>query len=136
MNEYKIIIGATDPLGIKFLANVVKFANKGATLCQEHPYTCRFPHKAVMFLSTDEYLESDIVNGVKVEPVNLVYTVEMLEALSWEKFKSVVRKGGVTKGRDRKVMQTQYLKNTGQIPGGEEVASDEPEEDSEGKSEE
>lgn len=113
MNEYKIIIGATDPLGIKFLANVVKFANKGATIDEAHPWTCKFPAKVYMNIKTDEYLETDMVNGIQVFPISITYTKEMLDALEWTEFKDVVKKRGVG-GRDRAQMVRQYLEATQQ----------------------
>lgn len=113
MNEYKIVISGTDPYGIKFLNTVVEFANKGATIDEAHPWTCKFPAKVFMNIKTKEYLETDILSGVQVMPISIIYTKEMLDALEWTEFKDVVKKRGVG-GRDRAQMVRQYLEATQQ----------------------
>lgn len=113
MNEYKVMVSGVDPFGIKFLKTVVELAQKGAVIDEDHPWTCKFPAKVFMKIKTDEYLETDIVNGVTVMPISIVYTKELLEDMPWEEFRETVRTGGV-KGKDRQRMLREYLKNTGQ----------------------
>ena len=113
MNEYKIAISANDPYGAAFLKTVVGFANKGAVIDEAHSWTCKFPAKVYMNIKTDEYLETDMVNGIQVFPISITYTKEMLDALEWTAFKDVVKKRGVG-GRDREQMVRQYLEATHQ----------------------
>lgn len=121
MNKYKIELRATDSAGIKFLENVVRFANLGATIDSDYPTKNTFPNKVMLNVETEKFLEDDMVNGVRVYPVELQYSKEQLDAMSWPEFKETV-KALVPKGRDRTIMTNKYLEacKTGIVSDSEE----------------
>lgn len=107
MNKYKIELRATDSAGIKFLENVVRFANLGATIDGDYPTKNSFPNKVMLNVETEEFLEDDMVNGVRVYPVELQYSKEQLEEFEWDKLKTVCKERGIS-GRDRAQLIRQY----------------------------
>lgn len=121
MNKYKVELKATDSAGIKFLENVVKFANMGGKLDSDYPTKNTFPNKAMFYVETEEFLSDDMVNGVRVYPLELQYSKEQLDAMSWPEFKETV-KTLVPKGRDRTIMTNKYLEacKTGIVSDSEE----------------
>jgi len=121
MNLYKVELKATDASGIKFLENVIKFSKLGATIDTAYPTKNTFPNKVMLNIETEEHLEDDMVNGVRVYPVELQYSKEQLDAMEWSEFKAAV-KHLVPKGRDRNVMTNKYLEacKTGIVSDSEE----------------
>lgn len=107
MNTYKIELRATDSAGIKFLENVVRFANLGATIDSDYPTKNSFPNKVMLNVETEEFLEDDMVNGVRVYPVELQYSKEQLEEFDWDKLKAICKERGIS-GRDRAQLIRQY----------------------------
>lgn len=107
MNKYKIELKATDSAGIKFLENVVRFANLGATIDSDYPTKNTFPNKVMLNVETEEFLEDDMPNGVRVYPVELQYSKEQLEEFEWDKLKAVCKERGIS-GRDRSQLIRQY----------------------------
>lgn len=107
MNKYKILLKSTDPMGMRFLNNVVLFANAGATLDRDYIPSMKFPFKAMFDYETSDYLETN--QEMEVIPLELVYTKEMLDNLEWEEFKKVVGAKGIG-GRARELMTNNYLK--------------------------
>ena len=107
MNSYKIELRATDSAGIKFLENVVHFANLGATIDSDYPTKNSFPNKVMLNVETEEFLEDDMANGVRVYPVELQYSKEQLEEFEWDKLKAVCKERGIS-GRDRAQLIRQY----------------------------
>lgn len=108
MNKYKIELKATDSAGIKFLEQVVKFANMGASIDTAYPTKNSFPNKVMLSVETEEFLEDDVANGMRVYPVELQYSKEYLESLPIEDMRPLVAQKGV-KGRDKTKMIKQYL---------------------------
>jgi len=108
MNSYKVELKATDSAGIKFLENVVRFANLGATIDSDYPTKNTFPNKVMLNVETEEFLEDDMLNGVRVYPVELQYSKEYLESLPIEEMRPLVAQKGI-KGRDKTKMIKQYL---------------------------
>ena len=109
MNKYHVNVSDTDALGIKFFQTCINLAQKGATLKEDNALKISFPRSVWFEISTDEFLESDILQGLKVIPVEVQYTKEMLEAMEWETFKTSVGQKGV-RGRARDVMTAKYIK--------------------------
>lgn len=112
MNEYKIIVKGTDPLGISFLKNIVELASKGAVLLDNPPVHNRFPHSAVLEISTEEELVTDMRKGIQVVPRITSYTRDQLEEMEWDKLKTICKRIGIG-GRDRNLMVTKYLQALG-----------------------
>lgn len=108
MNSYKVELKATDSAGIKFLENVVRFSNLGAKIDSSYPTKNTFPNKCMLSLETEEFLEDDMVNGVRVYPVELQYGREYLETLTIQELRPLVKERGVT-GRDTQQMIREYL---------------------------
>lgn len=107
MNKYKIELRATDSAGIKFLENVVRFANLGATIDSDYPTKNTFPNKVMLNVETEKFLEDDMLNGVRVYPVELQYSKDQLEEFEWDKLKAVCKERGIS-GRDRAQLIRQY----------------------------
>ena len=107
MNTYKIELKAKDSAGIKFLEQVVKFANMGASIDTAYPTKNTFPNQVMLSVETEEFLEDDIVNGMRVYPVELQYSKEQLEEFEWDKLKAVCKERGIS-GRDRAQLIRQY----------------------------
>ena len=132
--KYEIHIESRDQLGFNMLENVVKMANLGATLKPDHMPIMRWPFACKMILESDTaptpepqiriFEESGAEvrfvpklaepasfsmdsESVEVVPA-VIHSKESLEKLSWDEFKEVVNKSGVT-GRDRTKMTKQYL---------------------------
>lgn len=108
MNTYKIELKAKDSAGIKFLEQVVKFANMGASIDTAYPTKNTFPNQVMLSVQTEEFLEDDIVNGMRVYPVELQYSREYLETLTIQDLRPLVKERGVT-GRDCNQMIREYL---------------------------
>lgn len=138
MNIYEVVVTGGDMLGGSFLSNIVELANKGAVLKEGEVPRMSFPHAARMSLETEEEMVSDhrylvfpisepkkeaaakaikekeeakaLEEQKKLEAIANDKTAakEHLESLSWEDFKAEVNAKGVS-GRDRKLMQRQYL---------------------------
>ena len=108
MNSYKVELKATDSAGIKFLENVVRFANLGATIDTAYPTKNTFPNKVMLNVETEEFLEDDMVNGVRVYTVELQYSKEYLETLTIEELRPICKERGVT-GRANQQMIRDYL---------------------------
>lgn len=121
LNKYHVNVSDTDALGIKFFQTCINLAQKGATLKEDNALKISFPRSVWFEIITDEFLESDILQGLKVIPVEVQYTKEMLEAMDWETFKNIVQAKGI-RGRQREVMQSKYLKacETGVVDSTEE----------------
>lgn len=107
MNKYKLILKSTDPMGMRFLNNLMYFANRGATLDKQYSPSLKFPHKAMLYYETEDYLQTN--EEIEVLPIEIIYTKEMLDAMDWETFKSVVNEKGVA-GKKRNIMTNDYLK--------------------------
>lgn len=117
MNKYLVYVqGPKDSLGFNFIENVVKLANKGATLQEGKLPRCSFPHSAWMYLETDEIMEDS--PGFTFQIISEIFTKEQLEAMDWQDFKRIVNKAGV-KGKDRQLMTNKYLQATDQWDSGE-----------------
>lgn len=109
LNKYHVNVSDTDALGIKFFQTCINLAQKGATLKEDNTLKISFPRSVWFEISTEEFLESDILQGLKVIPVEVQYTKEMLEAMEWETFKTAVALKNV-RGRSRDVMTAKYIK--------------------------
>lgn len=120
MNKYKILLKSTDPMGMRFLSNLMRFANKGATLDRQYSPSLKFPHKAMLYFETEEYLYSN--EEMEILPIEIIYTKEMLDEMDWEKFKATVGAKGVG-GRKRNIMTNNYLK----VVNGEKLEESEEE---------
>lgn len=107
MNKYKLILKSTDPMGMRFLNNLMYFANKGATLDRQYSPSLKFPHKAMLYYETTDYLETS--EEMEVLPIEIIYTKEMLDDMDWDTFKFVVNEKGVG-GKKRNFMTNNYLK--------------------------
>lgn len=108
MNKFKVELKATDSAGIKFLEQVVKLANQGATIDSSYPTKNSFPNKVMLSIETEEFLVDDIKNGMRVYPVELQYSREYLEKLTIQELRPIVKERGVT-GRDCNQMIREYL---------------------------
>lgn len=124
MNTYKITVKGTDILGIKWLRNIVKFANMGAKIEERFHIKTTFPHEVTMLLETDKdvRLETNMAEGIIVYPVLVAKTREEMEAMEWEDFKRECKAWGVG-GRHRETMTNQYMKATEQEEGIKEADS-------------
>lgn len=112
-NKYLVYVTGlgNDSIGYTFAKNLVKLANKGAVL-QEGKVPClRFPYSAWLEYETDEEMQDE--PGIRYQIVQETLSKEQLEALDWESFKRHLRRVGIT-GRDRSLMTSKYLKQTGQ----------------------
>lgn len=107
MNKFKVELHATDCYGLKFLEQVIWLSSMGATLDKEYPNKNTWPNKAMFYVQTEEFLEDDMANGVRVYPVELQYSKERLEEFEWDKLKSVCKERGIS-GRDRSQLIRQY----------------------------
>lgn len=107
MNTYKVELKAKDSHGIKFLEQVVRFANMGATIDTAYPTKNTFPNQVMLSVKTEEFLEDDMANGMRVYPVELQYSKEQLEEFEWDKLKSICKERGIS-GRDRAQLIRQY----------------------------
>lgn len=121
MNKYHVNVSDTDALGIKFFQTCIKLAQKGATLKEDNALKISFPRSVWFEISADEFLETNILQGLKVIPVEVQYTKEMLEAMKWEEFREVTKKL-VPKGRDRQIIMNKYLEavKSGKVDSSEE----------------
>lgn len=108
MNTYKIELKAKDSSGIKFLEQVVRFANMGASIDTAYPTKNTFPNQVMLKVETEEFLEDDMDNGMRVYPVELQYSREYLETLTIQDLRPIVKERGVT-GRDCNQMIREYL---------------------------
>ena len=108
MNKYNIELHAKDCYGLKFLEQVVMLSNMGATIDKNYPNKNTFPNKVMLSLETDQFIQDDMVNGMRVHIVELQYTQDMLETMSWEDFKAAVAEKGV-KGKERATMMRKYF---------------------------
>lgn len=124
MNTYKITVKGVDIIGHKWLKNVVKFANMGATIEERFHLRTTFPHEVTMLLSTDKdvRLETDMSEGIVVYPVLVAKTREEMEAMEWEEFKRECKAWGIG-GRHRETMTNQYMRATEQEEGIKEADS-------------
>lgn len=108
MNKYNIELKATDAGGMMFLHQVVRFANMGGKLDTNYPNKNTFPNKAMMYVETEEFLEDDMANGLRVWPIELQYSREYLETLTIQELRPIVKERNVT-GRDCQQMIREYL---------------------------
>lgn len=108
MNKYNVELKATDSSGLMFLHQVVRFASMGGKLDLNYPTKNTFPNKAMIYVETEEFLEDDMVNGMRVYPIELQYSKEYLESLPIEDMRPLVAQKGI-KGRDKTKMIKQYL---------------------------
>ena len=113
INEYEIQLGPVDPLGLKWIENLIRFIKMGAEVKKDSMVKVSFPHYAWLTISTDEVLKSE--PGVQVHRVNETFTKEQLEEMTWQEFRAQCEYKGV-RGRDRSVMLRSYLLATGQDP--------------------
>lgn len=107
MNKYKVELKATDSGGMKFLEQVIKFSNMGGVLDNAYPNKNTFPNKCMLHVETQEFLEDDMNNGMRVYPIELQYSKEQLEEFEWDKLKTVCKERNIT-GRDRSQLIRQY----------------------------
>lgn len=108
MNTYRIELKAKDSHGIKFLEQVVRFANMGASIDTGYPTKNTFPNQVMLSVKTEEFLEDDMANGMRVYPVELQYSKEYLETLTIEELRPICKERGVT-GRANQQMIRDYL---------------------------
>lgn len=108
MNKYNIELKATDSSGLMFLHQVVRFASMGGKLDLNYPTKNTFPNKAMIYVETEEFLEDDMVNGMRVYPIELQYSKEYLETLTIEDLRPICKERGVT-GRANQQMIRDYL---------------------------
>lgn len=113
VNEYEIQLGPVDPLGLKWVENLIRFIKMGAEVKKDSMVKVSFPHYAWLTISTDEVLKSE--PGVQVHRVNETFTKEQLEEMTWQEFRAQCEYKGV-RGRDRAQMTRAYLTVTGQDP--------------------
>ena len=108
-NKYIVLVtGTKDSLGFDFMKNVVALANKGAVLQDGKVPFMRFPFQAFMYYETEELMEN--TPGFQFQRILEVYTKEQLEAMEWDDFKHVLKRDFNITGRNRQLMQKQYLK--------------------------
>lgn len=110
MNKYNVELKATDRGGMLFLNQVVRFANMGGKLDTNYPNKNTFPNKVMMLVETEEFLEDDMTNGMRVWPIELQYGKEYLETLTIQELRPIVKERGVT-GRDCQQMIREYLES-------------------------
>jgi hypothetical protein len=108
MNKYNVELKATDAAGMMFLHQVVRFANMGGKLDTKYPNKNTFPNKAMLYVETEEFLEDDMANGLRVWPIEVQYGKEYLETLTIQELRPIVKERGVT-GRDCQQMIREYL---------------------------
>lgn len=127
MNTYKITLKSTDIIGVKWLHNIVKFANMGAVIEDRFFTKTSFPHEVTMILETDTdfRIETDMKEGIIVYPVMVAKTKEEMDALNWEGFKKECRAWGVG-GKHRDTMLNQYMKATEKHSGAAILGTVEP----------
>lgn len=117
MTTQTIKVNATD--SITFLDNVQEVVKRGATRKQgTYVYLNSIPFMAEFEVEVGEIGSEWTDNGPHIFAIPVEYppfTKEQLEALPWEDFKRVLFNTKGIKGRDRLVMQNQYLKATNQI---------------------
>lgn len=113
MNTYKITLKSTDIVGVKWLHNIVRFANMGAVIEDRFFTKTSFPHEVTMILETDTdfRIETDMKEGIIVYPVMVAKTKEEMDAMEWNEFKKECRTWGIS-GRQRDTMLNQYMKAT------------------------
>jgi len=112
-NKYIVLVtGTKDSLGFDFMKNVVSLANKGAVLQEGKVPFMRFPHQAFMYFETDELMEN--TPGFQFQRIQELYTKEQLDAMEWEDFRMVLKRGFSITGRNRQQMTREYLKAAGQ----------------------
>lgn len=110
MNKYKVELKATDAGGMKFLEQVIKFSNMGGVLDNAYPNKNTFPNKCMLHVETEEFLEDDMINGMRVYPIELQYSKEYLETLTIQELRPLVKERGVT-GRDCQQMIREYIQS-------------------------
>jgi len=112
-NKYIVLVtGTKDSLGFDFMKNVVSLANKGAVLQEGKVPFMRFPHQAFIYFETDELMEN--TPGFQFQRIQELYTKEQLDAMEWEDFRMVLKRGFSITGRNRQQMTREYLKAAGQ----------------------
>lgn len=116
--KYKVSVKGTDVFGLTFLDNVVSLANLGAVIDDDHLISNKWPHYCVMTLETnkdiDKVVVSDITKGVEVledasVPKDAYLSQEQLSELSWYELRVKAKKHFGIIGRDRKVLEEEYL---------------------------
>lgn len=127
MNTYKITLKSTDIVGVKWLHNIVKFANMGAVIEDRFFTKTSFPHEVTMILETDTdfRIETDMKEGIIVYPVMVAKTKKEMDAMEWNEFKKECRTWGIS-GRQRDTMLNQYMKATEKHSGAAILGTVEP----------
>ena len=127
MNTYKITLKSTDIIGVKWLHNIVKFANMGAVIEDRFFTKTSFPHEVTMILETDTdfRIETDMKEGIIVYPVMVAKTKKEMDAMEWNEFKKECRAWGIS-GRQRDTMLNQYMKATEKHSGAAVLGTVEP----------
>lgn len=110
-NKYEVQLGPVDTLGVKFLENLIKYVQLGGTVKEGTAPRASFPQSASLIIESSDKLEDE--PGVMVFTLDEVHTRKELEEMEWVAFKKAARSKGIT-GRDRQLMQRQYLQATGQ----------------------
>lgn len=107
MIKYEIELSGIHQDGLKFLQDLAKFSKMQAEPTKLTLWRNRFPHRAFLYLETEEVLKDE--HGVKVNRMDAPYTKAELEEMGWAEFKTMLREEHGITGRDRNVLINKYL---------------------------